>query len=57
MCWIGIDTIDAKIEDNYKKGIVEPAELLVHIIKSGSELANLILRIDRIISAKGSGGF
>jgi thermosome len=52
--WIGIDTIDSSIGDNYKKGIVEPAELLVHIIKSGSELANLILRIDRIISAKGS---
>lgn len=55
--WIGIDTIDSQIGDNFKKGIVEPAELLIHIIKSGSELANLILRIDRIISAKGSGGF
>jgi chaperonin GroEL (HSP60 family) len=52
--WIGIDTITNEISDNFKKGIVEPAELLVHIIKSGSELANLILRIDRIISAKGS---
>jgi chaperonin GroEL (HSP60 family) len=51
--WIGIDTIDSQIGDNYKKGIVEPAELIAHIIKSGSELANLILRIDRIISAKG----
>ncbi|MFW9866974.1 MAG: thermosome subunit beta [Candidatus Thorarchaeota archaeon] len=53
--WIGIDTITNTIGDNFKKGIVEPTELLNHIIKSGSELANLILRIDRIISAKGSG--
>jgi len=52
--WIGIDTITNTIGDNYKKGIVEPAELINHIIKSGSELANLILRVDRIISAKGS---
>jgi thermosome len=52
--WIGIDTITNTIGDNLKKGIVEPTELLVHIIKSGSELANLILRIDRIISSKGS---
>ncbi|MFX0081469.1 MAG: thermosome subunit beta [Candidatus Hodarchaeota archaeon] len=52
--WIGIDTITNEISDNFKKGIVEPAELINHIIKSGSELANLILRIDRIISAKGS---
>ena len=52
--WIGIDTITNTIEDNFLKGIVEPAALIIHIIKSGSELANLILRIDRIISAKGS---
>ncbi|MFX1530006.1 MAG: thermosome subunit beta [Promethearchaeota archaeon] len=52
--WIGIDTITNTIGDNFKKGIIEPAELINHIIKSGSELANLILRIDRIISAKGS---
>ena len=52
--WIGIDTIINTIGDNFKKGIIEPAELLNHIIKSGSELANLILRIDRIISAKGT---
>jgi len=52
--WIGIDTITNTIGDNFKKGIIEPAELLNHIIKSGSELANLILRIDRIISAKGT---
>jgi chaperonin GroEL (HSP60 family) len=52
--WIGIDTITNTIEDNFKKGIVEPADLINHIIKSGSELANLILRVDRIISAKGS---
>ena len=52
--WVGIDTINNIIGDNFKKGIIEPAELIRHIIKSGSELANLILRIDRIISAKGS---
>ena len=52
--WIGIDTITNTIGDNFKKGIVEPAELINHIVKSGSELANLILRVDRIISAKGS---
>ncbi|KKK69951.1 hypothetical protein LCGC14_2928910, partial [marine sediment metagenome] len=52
--WIGIDTITNTIGDNFQKGIVEPAELVNHIIKSGSELANLILRVDRIISAKGS---
>jgi thermosome len=51
--WIGIDTITNEISDNYKKGIIEPTALVRHIIKAGSELANLILRVDRIINAKG----
>ena len=54
--WIGIDTITNTIGNNFEKGIIEPAELVSHIIKAGSELATLILRVDRIISAKGSGG-
>jgi chaperonin GroEL (HSP60 family) len=49
--WIGIDTITNTIGDNYQKGIIEPAELIIYLIKSGSELANLILRVDRIIRA------
>ena len=52
--WTGIDTISNSIQDNFEKGIVEPAALINHIIKAGGELANLILRVDRIISAKGT---
>ena len=52
--WIGLDTISNSIQDNFEKGIVEPAALINHIVKAGSELANLILRVDRIISAKGT---
>ncbi len=52
--WKGIDTITNEIGDNFEKGIIEPAALVNHVIKAGSGLANLILRVDRIISAKGS---
>jgi thermosome len=52
--WMGVDTIKNTIQDNMKNGIVEPAELIRHIVKSGAELSNLILRVDRIINAKGS---
>jgi thermosome len=54
--WIGVDTISNSIQDNFERGIVEPAVLINHMIKAGSELANLILRVDRIISAKSTGG-
>ena len=47
--WIGIDT--NTIGDNFKKGIIEPAALILYLLKSGTELANLILRVDRIIRA------
>ncbi|MFX1399565.1 MAG: TCP-1/cpn60 chaperonin family protein, partial [Promethearchaeota archaeon] len=49
--WIGIDTITNTIGDNFVRGIVEPAALITHLIKSSSELANLVLRVDRIIKA------
>ena len=49
--WIGIDTITNTIGNNYDKGIVEPAVLITHLLKSGSELANLVLRIDRRIQS------
>jgi thermosome len=52
--WVGIDTITNTIANNYTKGIIEPAALISHVIKSGTELANLILRVDRIINAKSS---
>jgi len=52
--WIGIDTITNQIGNNFQKGIIEPAELISQIVKAGTELASLILRVDRVISAKGS---
>ncbi len=57
--WIGIDTINNTIGDNFQKGIIEPAELISQIIKSGTELSTLILRVDRMIKSKsaGEGGF
>jgi chaperonin GroEL (HSP60 family) len=52
--WIGIDTLTNEIGNNFNKGIIEPAALVNHIIKAGNEIANLILKVDRIINAKGS---
>jgi len=52
--WVGIDTITDTIQNNYEHGLVEPSVLIKHILESGSELARLILRVDRIINAKGS---
>lgn len=53
--WIGIDTNTNTIGNNYDKGIVEPSIMIVHLLKAGAELANLILRVDRIIRASSAG--
>ncbi|MGV9172590.1 MAG: thermosome subunit beta [Promethearchaeia archaeon] len=53
--WVGIDTVTDTIQDNMNHGLIEPSELPKSIIKSGNELATLILRIDRIIRAANAG--
>lgn len=47
--WVGIDTTTDTIQNNMEHGLIEPTDLLKSIIKSGNEIATLILRIDRII--------
>jgi thermosome len=54
--FVGIDISDGKIGDIFKKGIIEPTIIKSQIFKGATELAMLILRIDKIISAKKSGG-
>jgi len=54
---MGVAALDAKIDDMWKKGVIEPLKIKVQAIKSASEAAQMILRIDDIIAAsKKSGG-
>ncbi len=43
-------------EDMLKKGIIEPYRVKEQAIKSATEAANMILRIDDVIASKGGGG-
>ncbi|MFH0860348.1 MAG: thermosome subunit alpha [Candidatus Altiarchaeota archaeon] len=47
----GVDVLENKVSDMRKKGIIEPLKIKTQAIKSASEAAELILRIDDIISA------
>jgi len=46
----GIDVYSGKIVDNWKKGVIEPLKIKTQAIKSASEVAEMILRIDDVIS-------
>jgi len=52
---MGLNVFNGEIEDMIKAGIIEPLKIKMQAIKSASESAEMILRIDDMISA-GSGG-
>jgi thermosome len=55
--WMGIDVKAAKITDISKLDIFEPLSVKEQIIKSATEVASMILRIDDVIaSSKSAGG-
>ncbi len=52
----GIDLFKAKVNDMEKAGILEPLRVKSQAIRSASEAAELILRIDDVIAAKARPG-
>jgi len=56
--WTGIDAKNTKIADMLAINIIEPVVVKEQIIKSATEAANMILRIDDVIAISGapSGG-
>ncbi|MEK6835099.1 MAG: thermosome subunit beta [Nanoarchaeota archaeon] len=54
--WFGIDVMKGKLFDAWKSGVIEPLKIKTQAIKSASEVAELLLRIDDVIAASGSKG-
>ena len=50
-CWAGLDVFTGKIINAWKKGIIEPLKIKTQAIKSASEVAELILRIDDVLAS------
>jgi thermosome len=49
--WAGIEVIEGKVQDMSKVGVFEPVAVKKQIIKSATEAASMILKIDDIISS------
>jgi thermosome len=54
--WTGIDARNTRIADMYSLDIIEPAAVKEQIIKSATEAACMILRIDDVIASSGARG-
>uniref|UniRef100_A0A7C1GCU3 Thermosome subunit n=1 Tax=Thermofilum adornatum TaxID=1365176 RepID=A0A7C1GCU3_9CREN len=50
--WAGINAYTGKIENMYKIGVTEPAVVKKQVLKSATEAAVMIMRIDDIIAAQ-----
>ncbi|MEM2320034.1 MAG: thermosome subunit beta [Candidatus Bathyarchaeia archaeon] len=49
--YMGVNVFTGKVEDMYQNGVVEPAIVKEQAIKSATEAASMILRIDDVIAA------
>ncbi len=54
--WTGIDARNTRVADMYTLDILEPVAVKEQIIKSATEAACMILRIDDVIASSGKGG-
>ena len=54
--WFGINVYTGKPSDMMAEGVIEPLSVKTHAIKSASEAAHMILRIDDVIASKAGGG-
>jgi archaeal chaperonin len=63
--WFGIEAADGKVKDMYQRQVFEPLAVKLQVIRSATEAASMILRIDDVIAAgktkdmgppKGGGG-
>src|SRR5690348_3664476 len=59
--WAGVNVYESRVADLKEAGIIEPIGVKVQVIKSASEAAGMILKIDDVIAAAksspgGSGG-
>jgi thermosome len=51
----GLDVFSGKVVDMMREGVVEPLKIKLQALKSATEAAEMILRIDDLIASSGSG--
>jgi thermosome len=54
--WAGLNVTSGESEALFEAGVVEPKQIKTQAVQSASESAEMILRIDDVISATGTGG-
>jgi len=50
--WYGVDTAERKVKEMYTQGVIEPLVVKEQVIKTASDVASLLLRVDEVIMKK-----
>ena len=56
MKWAGINVFTGKVIDSWRAKIIEPLKIKTQAVKSASEVANMILRIDDVVAGSSKPG-
>jgi chaperonin GroEL (HSP60 family) len=51
--WYGVDVFSGKVKDTRNLDVLEPLRVKVQVVKSATEAASMILRIDDVVASKG----
>jgi thermosome len=54
--WNGVDVFSGKVRDTKSLNVLEPLRVKIQVIKSATEAASMILRIDDVVASKGGKG-
>ena len=54
--WYGVDVFSGEIKDMRALNVLEPLRVKVQVVKSATEAASMILRIDDVVASKGTKG-
>jgi len=54
--WYGVDVFSGEVKDMRSLNVIEPLRVKLQVIKSATEAASMILRIDDVVASKGGKG-
>jgi chaperonin GroEL (HSP60 family) len=52
--WYGVDVFSGKVKDTHALNVLEPLRVKIQVVKSATEAASMILRIDDVVASKGA---
>lgn len=54
--WYGVDVYSGEVKDMRNLNVIEPLRVKLQVVKSATEAASMILRIDDVVASKGGKG-